>query len=656
MTDIRDKFYEKLKQRNEHQREAVEAITGPVMVVAGPGTGKTDVLGLRIGNILEKTDTDIHNILCLTYTEAGAVEMRKRLLDYVGPIAYNAQMFTFHGFCNMVIHENIELFGLYRDFQPVSALEQFQILKEVIDLQPMDHPLKRYSGQIYFETRRLKSLFDTMKLEQWPVEHMHKAIDSWEEEMKESPEFIYKRRGTAKGKAYQKGDLKEATFRKKVVAPMILLRAAVDTFETYNKLLRERGRYDYHDMLTWVHDQFEENDFLLGQYQERFQYFLVDEFQDSNGIQMAILNLLVNQWGPDSDIFIVGDDDQSIFRFQGAMMQNIIEFKELYDPQVVILTENYRSTQNILDAASSVIQCNEERLVAQYPVYTKNLVARADHAASEVMPEVHIYPNWTQEVAALLKELTELHGSGVLQKESVAVIYRKHRQVEEIVHALEVREIPINVKRPVNILERPVIRNIMTILKYINLELREAGSGEPLLYELMHYRYFDISVRDAGVMAVECRRMSSRDKKAYWRDVMADEKLLRNIGIHNPEPIVALDTLLNTWIQEFEHFTLQELIEQVFTKGGVLNWIFKSPNRSWHLQLIKTYFDYVKNESERNPNINLNRFLEDIDLMQEHGIELPVNKILTAKDGIYFVTAHSAKGMQFDRVFMLGCT
>ncbi len=655
MTDIRDKFYEKLKERNAQQRKAVEAITGPVMVVAGPGTGKTDVLGLRIGNILEKTDTNIHNILCLTYTESGAVEMRKRLLDYVGPVAYNAQMYTFHGFCNLVIHENIELFGLYRDFQPVSALEQFQILKEVIDLQPMDHPLKRYSGQIYFETRRLKSLFDTMKLEQWSVDHMHQAIDRWEEEMKESEEFIYKRKTTAKGKTYQKGDLKESTFRKKVVAPMLLLHAAVDTFETYNKLLRDRGRYDYHDMLTWVHDQFRDNDFLLGQYQERFQYFLVDEFQDSNGIQMSILNLLVSQWGPDSDIFIVGDDDQSIFRFQGAMMKNILEFKELYNPEVIVLTENYRSTQHILDAASSVIKWNKERLVAQYPEYTKNLVARAEHAASDSMPEVHVYPNWTQEVASLLKELTELHNSGGLKTESVAVIYRKHRQVEEIVHALEVRQIPINVKRPVNILERPVIRNIMTILRYIKHELAEAGSGEPLLYELMHYRYFNISVRDAGVLAVECRRMS-RDKKTYWRDVMADEELQRNIGIHDPAPIVALDTLLNTWVQEFEHLTLQVLVEQVFTKGGVLNWIFNSANRSWHLQLIKTFFDYVKNESQRNPNIGLYKFLEDIDLMQEHGIELPVNKILTNKDGIYFVTAHSAKGMEFDRVYMLGCT
>ena len=655
MTDVRENFYAKLKSRNEAQRKAIQSIDGPVMVVAGPGTGKTDVLGLRIGNILEHTDTEIQNILCLTYTEAGAIEMRKRLIDYVGPVAYNAQVFTFHGFCNMVIHDNIELFGVFREHQPVSELEQFQILKEIIDMQPMDHPLKRYSGQIYYETRALQSLYDVMKLEQWTVQHMLDAIDAWEAEMRMGDKYRYKRRGTRRGVPYEKGDLKEHDFRKHVLAPMEKLRAGVMTFETYNKLLRDNGRYDYHDMLTWVHDQFSENDDLLARYQERYQYFLVDEFQDSNGIQMSLLNLLLSQWGADSDVFIVGDDDQSIFRFQGAMMQNIIQFKNQYDPKVVVLTENYRSTQNILDAAANVIECNQERLVVQFPEYTKHLIARSSYADSEIMPEVRVYPNITQESASLLKELTELHESGQLREESVAVIYRKHAQVEDIVHALEVREIPINVKRPVNILERPIVRNILTILQYISNEVADYGSGEHLLYELLQYRYFGISSRDAGVLAVNCRRLRQAPR-TYWREVMGDRKLLEHIGIQDVDAIIAFDQLFGGWIERVQHFTLQELAEQVLTKGGILNYVFSEPNRSWHMQLVKTLFDYVKDQTKRNPEIGLAEFLEDIDLMREHGIELPVHKTLTAQHGIYFVTAHSAKGMQFDRVYMIGCT
>ena len=658
MTDFNERFIQTLASRNERQRQAIETIYGPVMVVAGPGTGKTDVLGLRIGNILRKTDVSIQNILCLTYTEAGAVEMRKRLLSYIGPEAYNAAVFTFHGFCNMVIHENLRYFNVYSESQPRSDLERFQLLKEMLDALPMDHPVRRNIGMRYFETRRLAELFDLMKKENWSPDWFKGQIDSYVKRMRESDEFIYKRKTTRGGKTYEKGDFKDWQFRQNVELKMELTRAAVDMFDEYNALLAERNRYDYHDMLRWVKEAFEKDENLLAEYQERFQFFLVDEFQDTNGIQLELLQLLVKPWSDDDnprpDVFVVGDDDQSIFRFQGAMMENIVDFKERFDPEVIVLSDNYRSTQKVLNAAASVIENNTDRLVARFEEYTKDLTARADYANLDVKPVIRTFNNWSQERIYLVDELLQLYESGGLSRESVAVIYRNHAQVEEVVDLLEKREVPLNVKKAVNILTQPVVRHVIALLRYLVSEREEHGSGEHLLFELLHLPYFKISIRDAGVLALYCRSVKWSEGHT-WRDVMSDEAKLAEAKVKDATAIIEFDKLLENWTANFDQYTIPALVQELFTRSGILNWTLNSPNRVWNLQVLKTFFDHVTREVDRNPEFSVKHLLDDLDLMQEYGISLPVQKVLSEENGIHFITAHSAKGMEFDRVYMIGC-
>src|SRR5688500_18102020 len=162
-------FLEELEKLNAAQTEAVNAIEGPVLVIAGPGTGKTQILAARIGNILLKTDTPAHSILCLTYTDAGTIAMRKRLLQFIGPDAYRVHIHTFHSFCNMVIQENLDYFGL-RALEPVSDLEKIEVLQEIIDEFGPDHPLKRYKGEVYYDSGNLDTLFQLMKKEDWTPE------------------------------------------------------------------------------------------------------------------------------------------------------------------------------------------------------------------------------------------------------------------------------------------------------------------------------------------------------------------------------------------------------------------------------------------------------------------------------------------------------
>ena len=190
---LESKFREEYEKLNEKQRIAVDTIEGPVMVIAGPGTGKTQILASRVGKILLETDARPENILCLTYTDAGVVAMRKRLLQFIGSDAYKVNIYTFHAFCNDVIQENLSLFEK-TSLDPISDLERIELLKSLIDSFPKNHPLKRYRGDVYFEINNLQRLFSTMKQEGWTPAFINKKIDEYLASLSTRDEFIYKKK------------------------------------------------------------------------------------------------------------------------------------------------------------------------------------------------------------------------------------------------------------------------------------------------------------------------------------------------------------------------------------------------------------------------------------------------------------------------------
>src|SRR5690349_18618314 len=218
---LEKKFAEEYDKLNERQRMAVDTIEGPVMVIAGPGTGKTQILASRIGRILLETDATPENILCLTYTDAGVLAMRKRLLQFIGPDAYKVNIYTFHAFCNDVIQENLSLFEKTA-LDPVSELEKIQFFKELIDSFPKNHPLKRYRGDVYFEINNLQALFSTMKREGWTPPFIEQKISDYLTDLPTRDEFIYKR----KYKEFNAGDLKRDKLQEEQER-MEKLRAAV---------------------------------------------------------------------------------------------------------------------------------------------------------------------------------------------------------------------------------------------------------------------------------------------------------------------------------------------------------------------------------------------------------------------------------------------
>jgi DNA helicase II / ATP-dependent DNA helicase PcrA len=198
------KFEEEYNRLNEGQRRAVDQVEGPVMVIAGPGTGKTQILSARIGKILlSDNHAEPNNVLCLTYTDAGVVAMRKRLSQFIGPDAYRVNIYTFHAFCNDVIQENLSLFEK-TSLDPISDLERIELLKELIDGFAKDHPLKRYRGDVYFEINNLQSLFSMMKREGWSPEFICSKIDEYIADLPLRDEYICKRAT----KEFKKGDVR----------------------------------------------------------------------------------------------------------------------------------------------------------------------------------------------------------------------------------------------------------------------------------------------------------------------------------------------------------------------------------------------------------------------------------------------------------------
>lgn len=634
---------------NDRQKEGVDQTEGPVMIIAGPGTGKTQLLGVRIGHILKNTDVKAHNILCLTYTDAGMVAMRKRLLKFIGPEAYNVNIYTYHAFCNSVIQENVEYFGGYRELQLLTDLEQLDVLKEIVDNFADDHKLKRWKGDVYYERMRLRNLFSTMKQESWTSEQIIEAVKKELQDNLDNGIYDYKRKyvNKATGEVFQKGDLNPRKYNDDV-KKYENIQLASKEYEHYQRLLKERQRFDYNDMILWVIKAFKEHDELLARYQEQYQYILVDEYQDTNGSQNEMIFQLADYW-EQPNLFVVGDDDQAIYRFQGANMENLLDFRQKYTPKEIVLDSNYRSSQAILDPSMRLINFNQERLAE------KILVEKRSNNKLNFGPVFMKYHNPTHESKDVINRIMKLREKGVPLKE-IAIIARKHQNFAEIIRYFEMNGIPVNAKRPVNVLSMPEVNRLIEILIYLQDELKRPHSGEMSLFRIMHFEYFGITAMDVGKISIYC---SKKDKNGRynrkWREVISNEKALLEAEVINKDQILHFSVTLEQWFKDVVNETPQVLFEHILTYGNVLDTIMASPDRSLRLQIVNTFFDFIKNATARKRNMQMKEVLDMIQEMINNKLPINFSNITFAEDGVNFLTAHGSKGLEFEYVFMIRC-
>ncbi|MBK8778400.1 MAG: ATP-dependent helicase [Saprospiraceae bacterium] len=651
---LKDAFYDALSTLTKDQKKAVELIEGPVMVLAGPGTGKTQVLAARYGYILDQTDTSINQILCLTYSDAGVQAMRERLFSFIGPAAHEAHIFTYHAFCNKVLQENPEYFFDFKKFKLASDLQRFELIEQILLELPDDHVLKRVIGDRHFDIRRLSNQYQNIKKEERDIPKLIQEIRDYIDKMHTEGKYLYQRHNPLTNS--KKGDLKKDYYLDKAKFERAI--DALQTFYAYQDKMQANQWIDFQDMLIRVKEAFGEHPELLARYQENYQYILVDEFQDTNAIQNNILLKLCEYW-ENPNLFVVGDDDQAIYRFQGADEQNLINIITRYPSiDIICITENFRSTQALLDSANHVIEKLEHGRVQNQQLsipphilakISKKLVASTTSALN-IPPLLQPYQNAQQETLAIF-DFCKGHQNLGLNLSELAIICRHNRTMQDLLYLLELEGIPVNLRLGKNILEEPFIQHFLILLRYLDAEYHMYQSGEPYLIQLMYLPYWGLSPNDVAKIAFLERR--TRDNKnlaekildpASWPEATFEDRSILTQFIQDTQ----------TWIKALPPVqTLPTICEDILRSSGMLQWALQSNDRTWHLRSINTFFQVIKNEIVENPGLTLEKFLGRVTKMENFDLKFPIETGYSSEQGVNLLTAHSAKGREYEKVWIM---
>ncbi|MEO1436058.1 MAG: ATP-dependent DNA helicase, partial [Bacteroidota bacterium] len=473
------------------------------------------------------------------------------------------------------------------------------------------------------------------------------------------PDYRYKR----KHREFQKGDLKMGEI-KKIQKQMETLQEAARLFPKYLIGLRKRQRYDFADMLRWVRDAFDQYPDLLRRYQEQYLYFLIDEFQDTNGIQLEVLDQLIGFW-KNPNVFAVGDDDQSIFEFQGARIKNVKDFYDKFQQhiKVIVLTENYRSVQDILDAAKTLIDHNELRLIRQLGELDLEKTLRAanpGYSTLKVKPQILQFPQRLQEELSIVECIERLRAEGQ-ELHEIAVLFAKHRQSETLIRLLDRKGIPYQTKKRVNILKLPVIRNVITLFQYLDKELQFPYSGEELLFKLLHFPFWEIKAIDLAKLSLWRAKnwRSARAENEYkspetWRNLIQNQKLLQQEKIISAERLLQASTLLEDLLLNAQSTSVLLLFEQLINQSGMVHYLSQKGHQNEDLQALFSFFRFVEDACVKKPNLRLSELLSTIAKMEANRLDLGMLKVqFSGKEGVQLMTAHASKGLEFDQVFIL---
>ncbi len=608
MPEYGDKFQKIYTGLNTEQRKAVDVIDGPVLVLAGPGTGKTQVLTARIANILLKTDTPPDAILALTFTESGVRAMRERLLSIIGPTAYYVSIHTFHSFASEIIRANPDEFIISAQLESLSDLERVRIFKEIFDELDLQN-IKPFNAPYFYLQTAISKIKDLKREAVDPLEYLKHIEES-------------------KDKLEEKDYLKNQELQQ--------------VYTLYQEKLKLYGRYDFEDMINFVIDRFKTSPNLLQKYQERFLYFLVDEFQDTNSAQAELLYLLSSYWDPAPNLFVVGDDDQSIYRFQGASIENIIKFNEKYpDSAKIALVENYRSIQPILDAAQKVIGKNSQRISNKLAI-SKDQKANQSHDSEISISFSEFSSSYTENhfIASTIKELID---NGIDGSE-IAVIYRNNSDSIDIADMLSRLGVEYTLEGGENVLQNGIIVRLMHLLR-VTQKVRIMDEDLDI-FTLLNYEFTKVKPLDV----LKLSRFASSHKINFFEALSHSD--IKAAGLENLESITSFYEKIVSWNEHCSTCTITELIEQIMEESGYLNWILGQPANYEYLNKLNSFLSEVKRLNYTNRELKLEEFLNYIDLMIENNISISEETIYIEKNAVRLMTAHKSKGLEFKYVFI----
>lgn len=612
-------FQTEYDRLNPEQRQAVDTIDGPVMVVAGPGTGKTQILTLRIANILRTTDIEPENILALTFTNTAAYNMRERLSGFIGSeLAHRVTIATFHSFCEQMIKRNTDFFPDFFGARLISDIERIQLLEEVLAATPTKYfsVFKRRGSTM----GSLLSAIDKIKNEGLTADEFAEQVMIQFDQAMQDEDIFYK---VSRGN-YQKGDIKPAEQRKHERTRDKNLELG-KIYEAYQSALRDKGLYDFSDVIIFFIQGMREQSDFQAEMQEQFQYILVDEHQDTNDAQNTIIGLLIDNEVHEGrpNIFFVGDGKQAIYRFAGASEQSFNRFKELLRDTVVIdLVNSYRSGQHVLDSAHGLISG-----ASQHQEATELSAFFKEHHG---VIEYRQFSNYKMELLWLAQDLVNRQEAGEDLSE-IAVLFRNNRDANDIRLLLGARGLPYQDLTKKNILEDVDIIKIFLLFRAI-YDL----SADDVLARLLYVDFLGLDVVSIQKILRDLRY--SRTKSLF--DLLVENKDFQK-----------LSTFLQEAKTKSENENFLEFFSFVIRESGFLGYLLAQDNSVFALAKLEKLFDEVKKEFYARDGFGFAEFIQYLDALKKYNIRMNVSPARNA--GVQLMTFHGAKGLEFDTVYIV---
>lgn len=725
-------FEDYYRELNSRQREAVDEIDGPVMVVAGPGTGKTQLLSMRVANILRQTDTAPNNILCLTFTESGAAAMRQRLLTLMGQDAYKVAIHTFHSFGTEIISNYPQFFYQGANFRPADELSSFEVLEPLFARLPHDNPLAKTMNGEFVALRDAQRAIANLKKAGLAPDELLKILDHNEGfiahaepladaafnvprlSKKQLPDIrqlvsklasfqeqpvpvaLFKPLGhlcineliaaleqaeTAdstqpitkwRNRWFERNAQKEYVFKDRTRYQK--LRALADIYHKYLLSMQEHSLFDFEDMILRVVHALEVFPELRFNLQEQYLYVLVDEFQDTNGAQLRLLQNLTDNEATNGrpNIMVVGDDDQAIYAFQGAEISNILQFRDLYrNPTVITLTDSYRSTAKILEASREVITQGDYRLETTIDTIDKTL--KAHNQTKQTTSELHEFVNPPAQYQWLAQHINQLVNAGTPPTE-IAVLGRNHRHLTALLPYLRQAGIRVNYERRNNVLESDHIVALVTLAQTVHaLTEQQFDVVDALMPRLLSYDFWGLKTADIWRLS-----LAAHKEGRFWLELMLDRT----------DRLRAIAEFLIVTSQEAHHQPLELILDKLIgsnesqvadSEQAEVNGMrpdgpaeeFVSPFRAFYFnadrleQQPANYISLLSNLAVLRQRLRdyrpdrplfLKDFIDFIELHEKAGLAVVDTAEHRDDDqSIHLMTAHKAKGLEFDAVFVIDC-
>ncbi len=746
------KFSRAYAALNDAQKRAVDTIEGPVLVIAGPGTGKTQLLTTRIANILSKTDTSAANILCLTFTESGAQTMRERLANFIGQAAYDVTISTYHAFGSDLIRRFPDYFSELADTRPIDDLGADAIFRTIVEALSYSNPLK-YADNYLGDIRSLVS--DAKRALLTPADLRKIAKDNLAFITKTTPivgktladmkrvdkksvtlfEELSEKLSRASGHTSGAGDsgevqpeadlarlqARQAAYRAETVSrsgsmpahkiepikKMFLaslaealetfnetgktttitawknawlakdehgafivdgekanrkLQAAADIYATYLKALEKNKLFDYDDMILRAVHALETHADLRYTLQEQYLYILLDEFQDTNGAQLRLVELLtdnpVHEGRP--NVLAVGDDDQAIYAFQGADYSHMLQFQQMYrDVLLVPLTKNYRSHRDVLHVARGVAEQIEERLHHHFPAIEKLLSAENKRLPAQATVERREAKSDVEQFAWVAAQIRKLIDEGLPASE-IAVLAPQHKYLEPLVAFLHQKNVPVRYEKRENILDDPGVIQLLRMSELcLALHRGDHATANSLWAEVLSFEFWELPTSLIWELS-----WNANDQRGNWTEVLLENDMLKPIALFfirlsmlagNETVETMLDYLIGAQQLDLQEPDVPNFTSPfyVFYFGGIST---ASGGNFWNLLtnliILRTRLrDYKALENEP---LTLRDFVEFAEAHRAADLKiLNTSPHQEADESVQLLTAFKAKGQEYTAVFVL---